>query len=468
MSQQPISRFLHLAFLLVLSIALVQAGSSTGATNTGLTKGQLVHNVAEISFNSANSTSRSTDAVGAMDSVLPAGAAGQTIVIDFDQDPAGNPIPDRTLIGEQYAAIGVHFEPGFYTGSRQTCYQGYTSGTSPNYLVTFVAADADPTNCQMPVGGAASVLSVSFDFPVISVSIEGYTDITAQDSDVLTLQAFDAAGNLLIEVAEACSNTLNPNPPPEYIEGKCRPAVSASGIRSLRVLPQPGLIDALDTLILQLPAATETPTPTATATATSTSTPTETATPTSTAMATDTPTETATNTPTSTPSPFATATPTITPLPSCALYPIALHVNSLTGVVAGDVIPDIYNGVQPGNFGWLSWTGDPSAGALTTSLTPPGDSHTYFNPNNPEDHVVSVGDWVQGKPGVSNSGQVRQALEVLKTVELVLPVWDSVEGSGNNGLYRVVAFARVQVTDYHLPGQNRISARFLGLVTCIE
>ncbi len=104
-----------------------------------------------------------------------------------------------------------------------------------------------------------------------------------------------------------------------------------------------------------------------------------------------------------------TATPTATPMPGagCELYPIALHMQSLAGLGVGDIIPNISNGTQPGNFGWLSWTGNPSEPALVASLTPPGNSDTYVNPDNPNDHLVSVGDDVPGKPGVSNSSAVR-------------------------------------------------------------
>jgi hypothetical protein len=487
MSHRSHSHYLHFTILLFLGMALMQACSEPGASNLTLTPGQPVPDTPIGYSDLPNSTADSNRVDVAQESLAP-NLVVQTIVIDFDQDAMGNPIPDRTLIGEQYAAIGVHIEPGFYTGSRLTCYKGYTSGTSPNYLVTFVAAESDPVNCQMPSGGSASVLSISFDFPVNSASIEGYTDITAQDADVLTMQAFDASGNLLDEMTTPCSNSSNPSPPPSFIEGICKPSVNAIGIRSLRIIPQPGLIDAIDMLILELPVATDTPTPTSTPTDTPTSTPTDTATPTPTdtptstpthtqtptdtptSTPTGTPTSTQTNTPTLTPSftPTATSTPTATPIPPCELYPIALDINSLNGVVVGDVIPDIYNGAQPGNFGWLTWTGDPGAGTLTTSLTPPGDSNTYINPNDLNDHIVSVGDWMQGKPGVSNSGQIRQALDVLKTVDIVVPVWDAVQGSGNNVLYHVEAFALVRLTDYQLPGQNRISALFLGFVTCGE
>ncbi len=59
--------------------------------------------------------------------------------------------------------------------------------------------------------------------------------------------------------------------------------------------------------------------------------------------------------------------------------------------------------IPTGNFGLLTWTGSPGEEALVTSLTPPGDSETYVNPDDPADHEVSVGDWIHGKPGVSNS-----------------------------------------------------------------
>ncbi|MCL4266513.1 MAG: VWA domain-containing protein [Anaerolineae bacterium] len=159
-----------------------------------------------------------------------------------------------------------------------------------------------------------------------------------------------------------------------------------------------------------------------------------------------------------------TVTLTDTPV-ACDLYPIALHTSSLEGVAVGDVIEDIYNGSQPGNFGWLTWDGNNSVPALVASLTPPGNSYLYINPNDPNDHLISVGDWVQGRPGVAKSRQIVDALDVLVKTEglnIIVPVWDEVSNNGANTVYRVVDFAIVHLTDYHLPGQNSISARFLG------
>ena len=44
----------------------------------------------------------------------------------------------------------------------------------------------------------------------------------------------------------------------------------------------------------------------------------------------------------------------------CALYPIALSAQTLQNVAPGTFIQNIYNGAQPGNFGWLTWAGSPT------------------------------------------------------------------------------------------------------------
>ncbi len=150
---------------------------------------------------------------------------------------------------------------------------------------------------------------------------------------------------------------------------------------------------------------------------------------------------------------------------SCDLYPIALSAQTLSNVAPGTVV-NVFNGSQPGNFGWLSWAGSPSEPTLVKSLTPPGDSSTYVNPDAPTDHQVSVGDWVQSKPGVSNSKNVRDALDGLESLDITIPIWDHARGQGEHAAYHVAGFARVRLVSYQLPGQNQISARFLSYATC--
>jgi RHS repeat-associated protein len=151
---------------------------------------------------------------------------------------------------------------------------------------------------------------------------------------------------------------------------------------------------------------------------------------------------------------------------TCSLYPVALSAQQLSNAAPGVVLSNIFNGTQPGNFGWLSWGGSPSEPTLVTSLTPPGDSSTYVNPDNPSDHLLHIGDWVGSKPGVSNSKNVRDALNVLETMDITVPVWDQARGSGATAAYRISGFARVRLLSYQLPQQNRITARFLGMASC--
>ena len=135
-------------------------------------------------------------------------------------------------------------------------------------------------------------------------------------------------------------------------------------------------------------------------------------------------------------------------------------------MLVGQSLPDVYNGTGQGNFGWLSWTGANGEPVLVQSLTPPGNSQTYVNPNDPADHVLSINDWVYGRPGVSNSKGVRDALDLLKTLIITVPVWDTATGQGNNTQYHVVGCARIQITSYRLPGQNRISGTYRGITGC--
>ena len=144
------------------------------------------------------------------------------------------------------------------------------------------------------------------------------------------------------------------------------------------------------------------------------------------------------------------------------LYPIALSATTLAGVTPGTILPDIFNGTAPGNFGWLTWAGSPSATTVVTSLKPPGDSFTYVNAANIADHVVSVGDSVRGGPGLTDAKNVHAALDLLKTVDINVPIWDRTSGSGNNTTYRVSGFAKVRIISYRLPGVNVIRARYLG------
>ncbi len=150
---------------------------------------------------------------------------------------------------------------------------------------------------------------------------------------------------------------------------------------------------------------------------------------------------------------------------TCELYPIAFHVASLAGKGTGDTVK-VLNGSEPGNFGWVTWTGDTTSEVLAKSLTPPGDSPTYTNPADLEDPALSIDDLVRARPGSTNAPEVRAALEELKKRDIIVPVWDSAAGTGDTATYRVDIFARLRLLEYELTGTPALSARFLGYAGC--
>ena len=141
------------------------------------------------------------------------------------------------------------------------------------------------------------------------------------------------------------------------------------------------------------------------------------------------------------------------------VYPIAVDWQEF---VFGNQY-DIYAGGGPGNFGWLGWDGCTNIPCLCESLTPPGNSENYINPHNPSDHIMNIGDWVQGSTGVKNASCVRAHLDWFISTEtpMTIIVWDAVEGAGAGFNYHIVGFAQFVLVSYRLPSENRITGRFI-------
>ncbi|MEM7127256.1 MAG: Ig-like domain-containing protein [Chloroflexota bacterium] len=161
----------------------------------------------------------------------------------------------------------------------------------------------------------------------------------------------------------------------------------------------------------------------------------------------------------------ATITVVVDAAPSCTFYPVAIHADTLAGATPGGYINDLVNGTNPGNFGWLSWSGNLSESALVASLTSPGNSSTYVNPNDPSDSHLSYGELVQALSSVSDTQPVRDALDDLLWSDITVPVWESITESGGNTYYQVANFAQVRIIGYDL-AQNRISIQFLAFKAC--
>src|SRR5688500_19502859 len=83
----------------------------------------------------------------------------------------------------------------------------------------------------------------------------------------------------------------------------------------------------------------------------------------------------------------------------CEVYPIALSLSSVSNISTDTVLSNLRNGANTGDFAWLSWNGNRSQEALMRSLSTPGNSHTYINPQDKKDAELGTRDWVKSKIG---------------------------------------------------------------------
>src|SRR5207253_4733987 len=61
---------------------------------------------------------------------------------------------------------------------------------------------------------------------------------------------------------------------------------------------------------------------------------------------------------------------------------------------------------------------------------------------------------------------VNTALTNLEGQTIIVPVWSYTGYSGSNGVYLISGFAQIQIQSFALAGQSRITATFVGMVTC--
>ncbi len=106
----------------------------------------------------------------------------------------------------------------------------------------------------------------------------------------------------------------------------------------------------------------------------------------------------------------------------------------------------------PGNFGWLTWTGDQSATTLADSLCAP---------DNP---AITFPTWIPGDTGTVNSSNVRACLNkwINSQAEVYIPVFDQYQGNGANAAYHVKTLAAFVLSGYTTSGGaiNSISGLF--------
>ena len=165
---------------------------------------------------------------------------------------------------------------------------------------------------------------------------------------------------------------------------------------------------------------------------------------------------------------FATDTVVVTveATQGCAVYPFAVDWTVFNGVAIGWQEIQVPIGSTPGHFGWLSWLGADDSSTLATSLTPPGDSHTYIHPADPSDTTLSTGDWIHIVGDRVDEQVLGDALDALIGQDIVVPIWDYFYDGGSYQKFRVGTFVGVRVVGYDLSGSDLLTINYLGEVSC--
>ncbi|MFN7783664.1 MAG: Ig-like domain-containing protein, partial [Lysobacterales bacterium] len=164
------------------------------------------------------------------------------------------------------------------------------------------------------------------------------------------------------------------------------------------------------------------------------------------------------------------AAPAKTDLPSavseCPLLPIALPASALNGLAPGAAVPRLSRGVAANQFSWLSWTGSEDPELFGYSLRPPGDSHTYRNPDNAADLAVDAGDWVWTQSTAMNSSLVQTKLDALRYVDVIVPVWAQARDASSRRQLQVQRFVWVRLKDFRLSATPWIELTYLRDASC--
>lgn len=140
-----------------------------------------------------------------------------------------------------------------------------------------------------------------------------------------------------------------------------------------------------------------------------------------------------------------------TTVPPGQLLPIALKENLGTPYVPGQVY-DLTDGKDaPGGFGYLSWDGSNDPNSLADSLC---------TPDNPE---FTMPYQFPGDPGKSNSSGVRACLDqwVANGQTVLIPIYDTVTGPGDNAIYNIVGVAAFVMTSHGQPAVDNIRGYFV-------
>jgi Flp pilus assembly protein TadG len=143
----------------------------------------------------------------------------------------------------------------------------------------------------------------------------------------------------------------------------------------------------------------------------------------------------------------------ISAAPPGKLIPIALKQDVTNGYGDGQIY-DLTDGMDaPGGFGYLSWDGSNSAGALADAIC---------DPNNPPFTMPTT---FPADPGKTNADDVRACLNrwITSGETVLIPIYDTVTGTGNGATYNIVGLAAFKVTAVDQPAIDDIQGYFVDI-----
>lgn len=98
-----------------------------------------------------------------------------------------------------------------------------------------------------------------------------------------------------------------------------------------------------------------------------------------------------------------------------------------------------------------------------------GNRSSYVNPSHSSDHSLDPGDLVFGRPTAVDDTSTTTKLNALEAQAITVPVFDQGTQNGDVRTLRVIGFASMRLTGFHLqtsPGPQTISFISTGSVAC--
>jgi Flp pilus assembly protein TadG len=140
--------------------------------------------------------------------------------------------------------------------------------------------------------------------------------------------------------------------------------------------------------------------------------------------------------------------------PPGKLIPIALKQDTTPGSYNPGQEYDLTDGMDaPGGFGYLSWDGSNNAGALADAICTPNNPPFTMPTSFPAD------------PGKTNADDVRACLDkwISSGETVLIPIYDTVTGTGNGAVYHIVALAAFVVTSHDQPAVDNLQGNFVEI-----